>query len=112
MPRLLGPTAVSVAAILARFAPIPVTQQLSGPGPVPSAVREWSRYALLILSSWQIIAGFALAFAGAVIYLFAISHPNISYLYPFASLSFPAVLLAGVLVLGSRFPGGRQWVMR
>lgn len=48
--------------------------------------------------SGQIIFGFAVAFFGTMIYLFAIGCLNITYLYPFASLSFPAVLLAGVLV--------------
>lgn len=100
MSRIFGATAVIVTVILAAVAQIIIKQQLSRLGPAPFAINEWPGYALTVLLSWQILLGFALAFIGAMIYLFAISRFDVTYLYPFASMSFPAVLLLGVFVLG------------
>lgn len=100
MPHLQGVLAVLVTVILASIAQIIIKLQLSKIGPVPNDPGAWLRYTFDILTNPLIIFAFGMAFVGAMIYLFAISRLNITYLYPVASLSFPTVLLLGVFVIG------------
>ena len=100
MIRLIGIFAVIVTVVLAALAQIIVKQQLGQIGPVPYSIVEWPRYTMRVLLNPVVLVGFSMAFLGAIIYLFAISRLPITYLYPFASLSFPVVLLLGTLVLG------------
>ncbi|MEJ1931459.1 hypothetical protein WDZ92_14485 [Nostoc sp. NIES-2111] len=103
MIKFLGALAVIFSVSLAAVAQVMIKRELTHLGPAPSAIAEWPGYALSILLTPGIILAFMLAFVGAMAYLFAISRLPITYLYPFASLSFPAVLVLGVLVIGETF---------
>lgn len=100
MTRWLGALAVLTSVALACIAQITIKHQLAKIGASPPRAEDWPRYAFTLLTDGWILASFALAFVGAMIYLFAISHLNITYLYPFASLSFPAILFLGSYLLG------------
>lgn len=101
MPQpLTGALAVLATVTLAAVAQIIMKHQLGRIGPMPADVMDWPRYTFMILTNPGILLGFAMAFLGAMIYLFAISRLPVTYLYPFASISFPAILILGVLVLG------------
>jgi drug/metabolite transporter (DMT)-like permease len=100
MPRILGIFAVLLTVALATVAQILMKHQLGKLGGAPSSPGDLARYLFKVLLNPGVMIAFAMGFLGAVIYLVAISRLPITYLYPFASLSFPAVLLLGALVLG------------
>lgn len=103
MDRVYGVLAVLLTVVLTSIAQILIKTQLSKIGAAPDHFYEWPRYLVSALFSPPIFFAFTIAFVGALAYILAISRLPITYLYPFASLSFPFVLILGVFLLGDAF---------
>ena len=51
-------------------------------------------------TTWQVLAGFALFFTGALIWLKVLSSADLSWAYPMLALGYPIVVLGSLVFLG------------
>ena len=76
--------------------------QLDIAGPIPEALNERLNYFLyLFLNPW-IISGFVGAAIAAILWMMALKKFEMTYAYPFVSLTFPGILLCGALLFGEQ----------
>jgi multidrug transporter EmrE-like cation transporter len=64
------------------------------------ADREWWRFLLAAGLNWNVLAGFVLYGASAVVWLLVLAKAEVSYAYPFVSLGFVLTGIASVVLLG------------
>ena len=92
--------AVLLTVALGGAAQIIIKNQLEVLGAAPDQIRELPKYIFDFLISPTVWLAFGLVFLGALVYILAISRLPLTYLYPFASLSFPLILILGVVIFG------------
>ncbi|MBT4823573.1 EamA family transporter [Candidatus Woesearchaeota archaeon] len=64
---------------------------------------------LELMKNWQLIMGLFLYFVGSLIFIFALKFADLSYLYPFISLSYVWTCLLSVKYLNEKMNMGK-WV--
>ena len=69
-------------------------------GAIPSDVRAIPSFLLAALLEWRVFFALALAFVGALAWISAVSLVDLTFAYPFMSLTFVIVQILGVLLLG------------
>ena len=77
-----------------------VKWQLSRFGPFPSEPRVQLGFVVTLLLNPWILSGLAAGLLAALCWMAAVSRTDLSYAYPFVSLTFPSVLLLSWLVFG------------
>ena len=84
------------------YGQIVVKWQLDRAGPLPEALDGKLGYlAHLFLNPW-VISGFAGAVVAAMTWLIALKKFEMTYAYPFISLTFPGILICGALLFGEQ----------
>lgn len=69
-------------------------------GPMPAGVVGSLRFVVGLLLDPFVLASFLSAFVAALAWMAALTRFELSYAYPFTSLSFVVVLVVGILLLG------------
>jgi drug/metabolite transporter (DMT)-like permease len=54
----------------------------------------------LLLKNWYLLSGMVVYIASFILWLYVLSHEQLSYAYPFVSLSYPLVILMSWALLG------------
>ena len=76
--------------------------QLDLAGPIPDALNERLNYLFhLFLNPW-FFSGFVGAAVAAIFWIIALKKFEMTYAYPFVSLTFPGILLCGALLFGEQ----------
>lgn len=78
-------------------------------GEIPNNIREGLRFLVRALLNPLVILCFAFGFIAALAWIAAVSKSDLSFAYPFVSLSYPLVLLFASLLLKESVPVMR-WI--
>jgi|tagenome__1003787_1003787.scaffolds.fasta_scaffold20344923_1 multidrug transporter EmrE-like cation transporter len=91
--RLLGFIYIALAIALTLYGQLVVKWQVNAIGRAPSGLDQNLSFLFRLLTNPWVISGFAAAFGAAMVWMLAISRLDLSYAYPFMSLTFPSILL-------------------
>ena len=100
MTHVYGVLAVMVTVICTVAGQMLIKFELARIGEIPSYKHLWAGFFLQVLTTPWILVGLGLAFIGALSYIAALSKLPMTYIYPFASLTFPLVLIIGAWLFG------------
>lgn len=100
--RTAGFALIVFAVLVLTGAQLLIKSRLSVHGVVPIN-GELLRYVLALLADWQVWLGGAGLVISSLCWYAAISRLPLSIAYPFAALSYPAVLIGSALLLGEPF---------
>ncbi len=79
-----------------------IKYQVSAAGPLPAEPQEKVFFLLRLCLDPRVLSGFVAAFLAALSWMAAMTHFELSYAYPFISLTFPVVLILSALLLGEQ----------
>ena len=96
--RLLGFVYIALAIALTLYGQIVVKWQVNAIGKAPAGLDEKLYFLFRLLTNSWVISSFAAAFAAAMVWMLAIARLNLSYAYPFISLTFPSIMLLSYLL--------------
>ena len=100
--RTAGFALIVFAVLVLTGAQLLIKSRLSVHGVVPFD-RDLLRYLLALVADWHVWVGGAGLIISSVCWYAAVSRLPLSIAYPFAALSYPAVLLGSTLLLGEPF---------
>ena len=89
---------IALTIIFTLYGELVVKWQVDLAGPTPDAFMGKLQYLGRMLMNPWIISVYASTFLAAMFWMLTLSKFDISYAYPYVSLTFPLILLAGVLV--------------
>jgi multidrug transporter EmrE-like cation transporter len=96
--RALGFVYIGAAILLTLYGQIVVKWQVNMFGSHPSGMSQSFAFLLKMLANPWVLSGFLAAFGAAMAWMLAVSRLNLSYAYPFMSVTFPSILLCSYLV--------------
>jgi multidrug transporter EmrE-like cation transporter len=91
--RLHGFIYIAAAIVLTLYGQLVVKWQVNVLGTRPAGVEQNLTFLFRMLTSPWVLSGFAAAFGAAMVWMLAVSRLDLSYAYPFMSLTFPSILL-------------------
>jgi multidrug transporter EmrE-like cation transporter len=98
MDKLLAHGFIALTIAFGLYGQMVMKWQVNLAGPLPATWPERAAYvARLLLNPW-VLTSLAAAFLGMMAWMMALSKVELSYAYPFTSLSFILILLASSLV--------------
>jgi multidrug transporter EmrE-like cation transporter len=89
---------ILATVLLTVYGQLVVKWQVSKAGALPGDPAEKAQFLLLLVLNPWVLSGFAAAFLAAVSWMAAMTKFELSYAYPFMSLTFPLVLVASALI--------------
>jgi multidrug transporter EmrE-like cation transporter len=104
--RFLGFIYISLAIALTLYGQLVVKWQVNATGVTPAGLDQKLYFLLRMLTNPWIISSFAAAFGAAMMWMLAIARLDLSYAYPFMSITFPSVLLFSYLLLNEQIKVG------
>lgn len=98
MDRTLAHVFILATILLGLYGQVVLKWQVNRAGPLPDDLPGRVEFVLRLLLNPWVISSLGAAFLGMVTWMLALSKADLSYAYPFTSLSFVLVLAASVLV--------------
>ncbi len=96
--RLLAHAFILLTVLLGLYGQLVLKWQVNIAGPLPAAWSERAMYvAGLLLNPW-VLSSLLAAFLGMVSWMMALTKAELSYAYPFTSLTFVLILVASALL--------------
>jgi multidrug transporter EmrE-like cation transporter len=96
--RFLGFMYIALAIALTLYGQLVVKWQVNATGVAPAGLDQKLYFLLRLLTNPWIISSFAAAFGAAMVWMLAIARLDLSYAYPFMSITFPSILLLSYLL--------------
>jgi multidrug transporter EmrE-like cation transporter len=96
--RLLGFVYIALAIALTLYGQLVVKWQVNSMGNAPAGLDQKLSFLFRLLTNPWVISSFAAAFGAAMVWMLAIARLDLSYAYPFMSLTFPSILLLSYLL--------------
>ena len=100
MARFFDHSFIFATVLLGVYGQVVWKWQLDKTGAVPAGFSERVSYFVQLLLNPWIVSGFLGAGVAAICWLIALKKFEMTYAYPFVSLTFPGVLICGVLLFG------------
>ncbi|MBV9509028.1 MAG: hypothetical protein JO303_01950 [Caulobacteraceae bacterium] len=98
--RALGFAYIGAAVVLTVYGQLVVKWRVNVMGAPPTGLSQNLRFLFSMVTSPWVLSGFAAAFGAAMAWMLAVSRLNLSYAYPFMSVTFPTILLCSYLLFG------------
>jgi len=92
--------AIFLTIVLTVYGQLIIKWRVSLAGPFPDALDEKALALLSLLLTPWVISGFVAAFAASICWMAAVSRFELSYAYPFMSLSFVLVYACSITLMG------------
>ncbi len=103
MTRLWDHAYIFATILLTVYSQLVMRWQVSAAGEVPSDVAGKARFiALLLINPW-VLSGLVSTFLSGVSWMLAMTRFEIGYAYPFISLNYVLVMVAGFMVFHESF---------
>ena len=98
MDRLLAHVFILLTVLFGLYGQVVLKWQVNAAGPLPTTWPDRAAYvARLLLNPW-VLSSLVAAFFGMVTWMMALTKAELSYAYPFTSLSFVLILMASALL--------------
>ena len=91
---------IALTILFTVYGQVVVKWQVSRLGPFPAEASARAGYFVALLLSPWIISGLLAGLLAALCWMAAVSRVDLSYAYPFVSLTYPSVLLLAALLFG------------
>lgn len=98
MDRLLAHIFILLTVLFGLYGQVVLKWQVNLAGPLPDTWPERATYVLRLLFNPWVISSLAGAFLGMVTWMMALTKAELSYAYPFTSLTFVLILVASALL--------------
>lgn len=98
MTRVLDHGYIFLTITFTVYSQLVIRWQVSSAGPLPTEMTAKILYVLTLLMTPWVMSGIVATFFSGIFWMLAMTKFEISYAYPFVSLNFILVLIAGILV--------------
>ena len=98
MDKILAHVFIALTIAFGLYGQMVLKWQVNLAGPLPVSWPERALYVARLLANPWVITSLAAAFLGMVTWMMALAKVDLSYAYPFTSLSFVLILVASALV--------------
>ena len=98
MDKILAHVFIALTIAFGLYGQMVLKWQVNLAGPLPVSWPERGLYVARLLANPWVITSLAAAFLGMVTWMMALAKVDLSYAYPFTSLSFVLILVASALV--------------
>jgi multidrug transporter EmrE-like cation transporter len=98
MDRLLAHIFILLTVLFGLYGQMVLKWQVNLAGPLPTTWPERATYVLRLLLNPWVVSSLGGAFLGMVTWMMALTKADLSYAYPFTSLTFVLILVASALV--------------
>lgn len=96
--RMIGFAYIGAAILLTLYGQVVVKWQVNLIGSHPTGLSQNFAFLFRMVTNPWVLSGFAAAFGAAMAWMLAVSRLNLSYAYPFMSITFPSILLISYLL--------------
>lgn len=96
--RALGFVYIGAAILMTLYGQIVVKWQVNVMGSHPTGMNQNFAFLFRMVTNPWVLSGFGAAFGAALAWMLAVSRLNLSYAYPFMSVTFPSILLISYLL--------------
>jgi drug/metabolite transporter (DMT)-like permease len=107
MSRLYSHAFIFLTIIFTVYSQLVMRWQVSGAGPLPVGTLDRVQYVWLLLLNPWVMSGILATFCAGVSWMLVMTKFEISYAYPFVSLTYVIVLVASVLLFNELLTPGK-----